>query len=68
MVGPIVLGLVGLVPFAGGLVLFVAVLFGLGAFILALNATYRGRLATADRLVAVPIVTDGRFKESVPVA
>lgn len=62
------LGLVSLVPFAGGLVLFTAVLFGLGACILALNATYRGRPATPDRLVAAPNHTPERHTSPVPVS
>jgi cytoskeletal protein CcmA (bactofilin family) len=46
LIGLVLFGLVGLVPILGGVVLFGAVVFGLGAGALALAAIYRGRPVT----------------------
>jgi cytoskeletal protein CcmA (bactofilin family) len=51
LAGLVLFGLVGLVPILGGLVLFAALLFGLGASVLAVLAMYRGR---SSREVAPP--------------
>ena len=47
LAGLVVMALVSLVPVVGGIVLFAAMLFGLGAGIVTLTAIYRGRTGAA---------------------
>lgn len=54
VVGLLVVALVGLVPFLGGLVQFLVSLLGLGALAAALRAAWRGRRGTSPRVPAEP--------------
>jgi cytoskeletal protein CcmA (bactofilin family) len=52
MIGLVLLGLVSIIPLAGGMILLFALLFGLGAFVIALADTYRGQPRPAVEPVA----------------
>jgi len=52
LAGLVLLGVVSVIPIAGGIVLLAALLFGLGAFVLALAGAYRGQPILAGEPVS----------------
>jgi hypothetical protein len=52
LVGLVLLGLVSLIPIAGPIAMFVALLFGLGALVLGLTATYHAQPVANDDLAS----------------
>jgi hypothetical protein len=65
LAGLVLLGVVSLVPFAGGVAILAALLFGLGALVLALTATYR-ETSTVAGPPPPPDVSAERFGEPIP--
>jgi len=55
LIGLVLLGLVSIVPLAGSIILLAVLLFGLGALVIALVATYRGQpVPTGDPVAQLP--------------
>ena len=65
LAGLVLLGVVSLVPFAGGVAVLAALVFGLGAMVLALTATYR-ETATAAGPPPPPDVDARSIGEPIP--